>query len=179
MHFFIFLACLLTILALIILFIRVVFFNKPTPIKEQEIIKNANEQNNVEEDLQDDDAQPIIRAKRIVSDSEAYNIKRIRNVLPDGVYICPQVSFNSFLSCKSISFRNRYNRKMVDLLAINENFEPMFIIEIDGTSHQNDKIKLKDAERDKITSAAGIPTLRIDNSFTDQELNTLIKNHCL
>lgn len=136
----------------------------------KEIQQNQQEPSNSEVNELSVSNSNVVSSKRIVSDSEAYNINRIVDLLPDGIYLCPQVSYNAFMSCKEIKVRNTFNRKMCDALIVDENFYPLLIIEIDGTSHQVQRVKEKDLQRDKLTASAGIPTLRITNEFSDSQL---------
>lgn len=118
-----------------------------------------------------------VAAKRILTDSEAYNLERIIDNLPDGVMICPQVSFNAFIDCKKMNLRNQFNRKSVDYLAVDRNFNPLLVIECDDDSHTSQKVRMRDLQRDQIAAAAGIPTLRITNKTPTEELESLIKEH--
>lgn len=118
-----------------------------------------------------------VSPKKILTNSEAYNLERIIDNLPDGVMICPQVSFNAFIDCKRMNLRNQFNRKSVDYLAVDINFNPLLVIECDDDSHQSQKVRMRDLQRDQIAAAAGIPTLRITNKTPTEELANLIKEH--
>lgn len=118
-----------------------------------------------------------VAPKKILTDSEAYNLERIIENLPDGVMICPQVSFNAFIDCQKMSLRNRFNRKSVDFIILDNKFNPLIIIECDDDSHSSKKVRMRDLQRDQIAAAAGIPTLRITNKTPTEELSGLIKSY--
>ena len=118
-----------------------------------------------------------VAPKKILTDSEAYNLERIMSNLPDGVMICPQVSFNAFIDCQKMSIRNQFNRKSVDFIIIDNKFNPLIIVECDDDSHSSKKVRMRDLQRDQIAAAAGIPTLRITNKTPTEELRGLIKSY--
>lgn len=118
-----------------------------------------------------------VAPKKILTDSEIYNLERIMENLPDGVMICPQVSFNAFIDCQKMSLRNQFNRKSVDFIILDNKFNPLIIIECDDDSHSSKKVRMRDLQRDQIAAAAGIPTLRITNKTPTEELSGLIKDY--
>lgn len=118
-----------------------------------------------------------VSSKRILTDSEAYNLERIIENLPEGLLICPQVSFNAFINCKITKLRNQFNRKSVDYLIVDHDFNPLLVVEIDDDSHTSKKVRMRDLKRDEIAAAAGIPTLRITNKTPTESLENLIRSH--
>lgn len=130
---------------------------------------------------QDDSQQSVfdgyVTSKRILTDNEAYNLKRLIENLPEGVLLCPQVNFCAFIKCDKMSIRNRFNRKFCDYLIVDYDYNPLLIVEADDDSHTSKKVRLRDLQRDEIAAAAGIPTLRITNKTPTEDLGYLIKTH--
>lgn len=118
-----------------------------------------------------------VSAKRILTDSEAYNLDRILESLPEDILICPQVSFNSFIKCNQMKLRNSFNRKSVDYLIVDLDYNPLLVVECDDDSHSSKKVRMRDLQRDQIAAAAGIPTLRITNKTPTEDLGRLIREH--
>lgn len=167
----------LAIVAALLLIIVLIIGWLDSPSKEEK-------KSTLVEDLEpDQDEEPLcefegnVAPKRILTDSEVYNLERIIDNLPDGVMICPQVSFNAFIDCKKMNLRNQFNRKSVDYLILDNDFNPLIIIECDDDSHTSKKVRMRDLQRDQIAAAAGIPTLRITNKTPTEELGSLIKEH--
>ena len=168
------------ILAIVATLLLIIVLIKGWPVSTNKEAKISN----LDEDFQtDQDEEPPcefegnVSAKRILTDSEVYNLERIIDNLPDGLMICPQVSFNAFIHCKKMNLRNQFNRKSVDYLILDNDFNPLIIIECDDDSHTSKKVRMRDLQRDQIAAAAGIPTLRITNKTPTKELGSLIKEH--
>ena len=159
---------------LLIALVVISFLPKP------KVVEAENTDDKVEADLDDNQASEFegnVAPKKILTDSEIYNLERIINNLPDGVMICPQVSFNAFIDCKQMNLRNRFNRKSVDYLLVDEKFNPLMVVECDDDSHTSKKVRMRDLQRDQIAAAAGIPTLRITNKTPTEELGGLIRDY--
>lgn len=159
---------------LILVFIVGLFSFKAN--EDEKIIKVESHESD-EEERPYSEFEGNVASKRILTNSEAFNLERIIEILPDGVMICPQVSFNAFIDCKKMTLRNQFNRKSVDFLVLDNDFNPLIIIECDDDSHQSKKVRMRDLQRDHIAAAAGIPTLRITNDTPTDQLASLINEY--
>lgn len=167
------------ILAFVAVFLLIVVIVFGAIFKTKEL-KNDIPDDHIDSDQEEDKVSEFegnVAPKKILTDSEAYNLERIISNLPDGVMICPQVSFNAFIDCKQMTLRNRFNRKSVDYLIVDEYFNPLLVVECDDDSHTSKKVRMRDLQRDQIAAAAGIPTLRITNKTPTEELGGLIRDH--
>lgn len=108
--------------------------------------------------------------KKLLMDYEQEYYFRIYNMIPENTLLHTQVSFSAFLKSSEVRTRNSFNRSHADLIISDLNFNVLLICEIDGSSHRSSRVKERDRKRDAITSSAGIPTLRIDDSYSDQEI---------
>lgn len=162
----------LALFAIIFIF-KVLLKNDSSPIEESTTGTSGDE--SIEE--QQSDFEGNVSAKKIMTNNEVYNLERLIESMPDNILICPQVSFNSFIKCDKMSLRNRFNRKSVDILCVDLDYNPVLIVEIDDDSHKSRKVRIRDLERDEIAAAAGIPTLRITDKTPTDELYILIRDY--
>lgn len=120
-----------------------------------------------------------VYSKSLLMDYEKQYYFKIYEMLPDNVLLHTQVSFSAFLSCSKVRTRNKFNRAHVDMLISDLDFNVLLLVEIDGSSHRAARVKERDKKRDAITGSAGIPTLRIDYSVSDQQIIEAIDFHVL
>lgn len=80
--------------------------------------------------------------------------------------VFPQVAMGALLDARKgldpqvwRTTRNRFDRKIVDFVVVDEDMDVMTIVELDDRTHENDK----DRARDAMTSAAGYRTARFRN----------------
>lgn len=163
----------IAVFLLILSMLKSIFTNP----KIAEVESNDDDLETVKDESERSDFDGNVAPKKILTPSEIYNLERILSNLPDGVMICPQVSFNAFIDCKQMTLRNRFNRKSVDYLLVDEKFNPLLVVECDDDSHSSKKVRMRDLQRDQIAAAAGIPTLRITNKTPTEELGSLIRDH--
>jgi very-short-patch-repair endonuclease len=102
---------------------------------------------------------------------------RLKKLIPKDTLIHTQVSFSAFLTSPEVRTRNKFNRAHADIVITDLNFNVLLIIEIDGSSHRCSRVQERDKKRDHITASAGLPTLRIDDGFSDQEIAKLISQN--
>jgi very-short-patch-repair endonuclease len=77
-------------------------------------------------------------------------------------------------------FRNRIDRKHVDFLVCrNDTLAPVLAIELDDSSHERDRARARDAEKDRILGAAGVPLWRVAarKSYSTSELTETLARH--
>ena len=123
----------------------------------------------------DDFEDESIQTTDLLMEYEQDYYYRIQNMLPDNVLMHCQVSFSAFLTSKTVKIRNSFNRAHCDVLITTLDFKVLLIIEIDGSSHRSHRVQARDRKRDNITQSAGIPTIRIDDSFSDRTIKRLIE----
>lgn len=119
----------------------------------------------------------VVEARCLLTPCEQDYRTKLLDLVPRHFILHSQVSFNSFLKCKDIGIRNRYNRCVVDFIVTDRDYNPCLIIEVDDPSHNSLKAQQKDQFRDELTLLAGIPTIRIDDGTSVSEIRSLIKRH--
>lgn len=72
--------------------------------------------------------------------------------------ILVQVSMSAFMTTQNISIRNQFSRLYVDYLIVDEDYNPILSIELDG--HYHKYTQDKDKRRDELLKSAGIPVIR-------------------
>jgi hypothetical protein len=162
-------------IALFLIVLTFFVLKKQDETAETVEFRNDSEDDEIENPVSDFDG--YVTSKKILTDNEAYNLKRLLDNLPEGVILCPQVNFCAFIKCDKMSIRNRFNRKFCDYLIVDSDYNPLLIVEADDDSHTSKKVRLRDLQRDEIAAAAGIPTLRITNKTPSEDLGHLIKSH--
>ncbi len=86
---------------------------------------------------------------------------RLLCVAAEPFHVAPQVAMGALLSVPggagSRGARNRFDRKIVDFVLLNDGGTVQLLIELDDRMHRADR----DAARDRLTASAGYRTLRI------------------
>ncbi|AXV80953.1 DUF2726 domain-containing protein [Ralstonia solanacearum] len=88
-------------------------------------------------------------------------------------HVFPQVAMSAFLkeAERRNGGRNVFAQKYVDFLVCERGtFKPLYVIELDGRSHGSARAREKDAQRDSMLAAAGIPVKRYTSSKVDVAL---------
>jgi very-short-patch-repair endonuclease len=105
--------------------------------------------------------QAAYRNRPVMTPNEIEFFGRIKGALP-GMHVCPQVAMHALIEATStnsqtrlIDFR-RISQKVVDYAIFDMRWNLVAIIELDDRTH----LMSRDAFRDRLTSAAGIRTLR-------------------
>jgi very-short-patch-repair endonuclease len=71
---------------------------------------------------------------------------------------------------------NRINRMHVDFVLLSQpNFQPLLAIELDGSSHANERQQTRDAKKDAAFKAAGLPLLRFPNGVAFAQVQTALE----
>ena len=104
----------------------------------------------------------LFRKKRLLTPNEVEFFHRLRQALPD-YHVFPQVSMGALMSPGSgvskqdyLPVRNRFASKIVDFVIVDDEVNPVALIELDDRTHSAEQ----DARRDAMTQAAGYTTLR-------------------
>lgn len=108
----------------------------------------------------------VYDAKRLlISRSEQEYFAVILASLPADYHVFPQVNLASFIAKNDDSpFHNELFRN-VDFLVTNENYKPLFVIEINDQTHLNQERRERDEKVQKICEEAGIPLVKFWTSY--------------
>ncbi|MFA5780343.1 MAG: DUF2726 domain-containing protein [Elusimicrobiota bacterium] len=83
-------------------------------------------------------------------------------------YVFPEMQLSAFIERKAVEhlFTEKWHRGYfltcrVDFLICNYDGSPIFAVEVDGTYHQDEDMKIKDAFKEKVITEAGLRLERI------------------
>ena len=103
--------------------------------------------------------------KCIISKSEHDYFFAIRQVLPRGYYVFPQINLGSFIEKNDHSnYRNELFR-IVDFLITDLEYAPKVVVEINDRSHTESERQERDQKVKNICEEAGIPLIRLWTSY--------------
>ena len=114
----------------------------------------------------------LFKKQCVLNKTEKFLFQKLKIAFPE-FNIFVQVPFSCIVTSKTCFYRKKQkffwkiNQKRVDFLICDENLNSLFIIELDGSSHNNKKHI--DRERDEFFKKCGINTIR----FQVQELKSL------
>lgn len=115
-----------------------------------------------------------VRSRAILTRAEIAFYERLLRAIEriGGVDVFPQVCMSAIIETtpgldarERMAVRSKFNRKYVDFTIVDAATRPLLIVELDDVTHEWDK----DAQRDAITAAAGVPTLRMRGSAARDE----------
>lgn len=96
-------------------------------------------------------------SKKVLTKDEIIMLDALEQVIPSR-NILVQVSMSAFMTTQNISTRNQFSRLYVDYLIVDEDYNPILSIELDG--HYHKYTQDKDKRRDELLKSAGIPVIR-------------------
>lgn len=96
-------------------------------------------------------------SKKVLTKDEITMLDKLEQVIPSR-NILVQVSMSAFITTQNISTRNQFSRLYVDYLIVDEDYNPIVTIELDG--HYHKYTQDKDKRRDELLKRAGIPVIR-------------------
>jgi len=100
---------------------------------------------------------------------EIHLYERLSLALKDA-HVFPQVAMSAFVQHKgkSQAARNLFAQKYVDYLVCErKTMRPLYVIELDGASHESSKAKRRDAQKNDVLASAGIPIMRYTSKDVD------------
>ncbi|MBQ7102291.1 MAG: DUF2726 domain-containing protein [Clostridia bacterium] len=101
----------------------------------------------------------------LISKNEQLFYDTIKEVIPDGFFVFPQINLASFINrTDDARFHNELFRN-VDFLITNEKYQPLIVIEINDQTHLNADRKERDEKIQKICQEAGIPIIKLWTSY--------------
>lgn len=103
--------------------------------------------------------------RSLISHNEQLFYDAIKEVIPDGYFVFPQINLASFIDrTDDARFHNELFRN-VDFLITNEKYQPHIVIEINDQTHLNSDRKERDEKIQKICEEAGIPIIKFWTSY--------------
>lgn len=93
-------------------------------------------------------------------------------------HIFPQVAMSAFVQHKgrSQAARNVFAQKYVDYLVCErKTMRPLYVIELDGASHDSAKAQKRDRQKNDVLASAGIPIMRYTSKNVD--LQTILRDY--
>ena len=107
---------------------------------------------------------PRVRSRPLMTDREV-SFWRLLRQAADPLHIAPQVAMGALLradvlagQAKARSIRNRFDRKIVDFVLVDDAGRVVLLVELDDRLHDT----ARDVARDRMTARAGYVTLRIN-----------------
>lgn len=101
----------------------------------------------------------------LVTDAEMEYLECIRELLPEGCLIQPQANLASFIRrTDGAKYQNELFRN-VDFIVTDEEYCPLFLIEINDRSHLEDSRRQRDRKVSEICEEAGIPLITLWMSY--------------
>jgi len=107
--------------------------------------------------------------KSVLTNNELAFYKELRKTAGNYV-IFSKISIKDVLDTNNQSALNTISQKHFDfLLCEPTRMKPVLAIELDDSSHNTDKAKKRDADKNNICKSAGLPLLRVTNATGLQE----------
>ena len=101
----------------------------------------------------------------LVTNTEMRYLKCIKDILPEGYLIQPQVNLASFVTrTDGARFQNELYRN-VDFVVTDFSYKPLIAIEINDQSHQSPERRARDKKVADICEEAGIPLIKLWTSY--------------
>lgn len=104
-----------------------------------------------------------VYARPILSEAERSFYARLCAAIPDRRVLC-QVQIGQFVEVKDVrsrvEVRNRYDRLTADFVVCSEDFRVVVVVELDDSSHDRPVQRARDAKKDAVLAAAGVPVVR-------------------
>lgn len=97
-----------------------------------------------------------------IAEKQFYNI--LKKYIRNEYLIIPQAVLSSFIDCNEFMYRNKINRKTVDFIIVDRQFNVICAIELDDRSHDKYNRKKRDAFVNSLFANVGIKLLRIKMS---------------
>lgn len=112
-------------------------------------------------------AEPRHEARALLSEWERGALAALRDSVPPGWHVCPQVRIADFLTVTGGSDKARFTansrirQRSVDFLLIDGDARPRLVIELDDNSHHRKDRRRRDAQNDAAYEQAGVPVRHI------------------
>ena len=104
-----------------------------------------------------------VYARPVMSEVEQQLFRRLIEAFPEKL-VLPQVQLCRFVEVRNVPGRmavlNRYSRLSADFVVCNVNAAVERVVELDDRSHRRETARSRDAKKDAVLNAAGIPIVR-------------------
>lgn len=104
-----------------------------------------------------------VYARPVMSEAERQLFRRLIQAFPEKL-VLPQVQLCRFVEVQNVPGRlavlNRYNRLSADFVICNAEAVVERVVELDDRSHNREIARNRDAKKDAVLNAAGIPVVR-------------------
>ena len=104
-----------------------------------------------------------VYSRPLLTEAERAFYARLRVAVPQYAVLC-QVQISRFIEVKNVAdrlaVRNRYDRLSADFVLCAEDFSPLLVVELDDSSHDRPAQRARDAKKDAVLAAAGVPVVR-------------------
>ncbi|MGH8201159.1 MAG: DUF2726 domain-containing protein [Steroidobacteraceae bacterium] len=114
-----------------------------------------------------------VYARPVLTEAERGFYARLRVAVPQYAVLC-QVQISRFIEVKNVAdrlgVRNRYDRLSADFVLCAEDFRPLLVIELDDSSHDRPAQRARDAKKDAVLVAAGVPIVRFRGTVSGDRI---------
>jgi hypothetical protein len=104
-----------------------------------------------------------VYARPVLTEAEQGFYAQLRVAVPQFAVLC-QVQMGQFIEVKDVKgrlgVRNRYSQLSADFVLCAEDFRPLLVVELDDSSHDRSVQRARDAKKDAVLAAAGVPIVR-------------------
>ena len=120
-----------------------------------------------------------VYARSVLTEAERHFYARLRAAIPQFAVLC-QVQISQFIEVddrrRHPGVRNRYDRLSADFVVCAEDFRPLLVVELDDSTHDRSVHRARDAKKDAVLAAAGVPVIRFRGMVPgDQIRDTVLK----
>lgn len=97
----------------------------------------------------------------LITETEKTYLTEIKKVLPQGYFVQPQVNLASIIykTDKKFCYTDLYRN--IDACVFDMTYKPIFLIEINDSTHEEYKVKQRDKKVKNICEEAGIPLMNL------------------
>lgn len=114
-----------------------------------------------------------VYARPVLTEAERGFYARLRVAVPQYAVLC-QVQISRFVEVKNVAdrlgIRNRYDRLSADFVLCAEDFRPLLVVELDDSSHDRPAQRTRDARKDAVLAAAGVPIVRFRGTVSGDRI---------
>ena len=114
-----------------------------------------------------------VYARAVLTEAERAFYARLRVAVPQYAVLC-QVQISQFVEVRNVKdrlgVRNRYDRLSADFVVCAEDFRPLLVVELDDSSHDRPAQRARDAKKDAVLAAAGVPVVRFRGTVSGDRI---------
>lgn len=114
-----------------------------------------------------------VYARPVLTEAEQGFYAKLRVAVPQFAVLC-QVQIGRFVEVKDVAdrlgVRNRYDRLSADFVICGEDFRPLLVVELDDSSHDRPAQRARDAKKDAVLAAAGVPIVRFRGNVSGDRI---------